>query len=94
MRLTREEMSQVATLAHLAISEDEFEALYDGFNEMLGLVETVRQVDTEGVEPTFYLLPLQNVWRDDEAHQPLTEEDVFNNTAEHEGPYFKVPRIL
>jgi aspartyl/glutamyl-tRNA(Asn/Gln) amidotransferase C subunit len=66
----------------------------DEFNEVLEFVETINNIDTENVEPTYYLLPLQNVWRSDEAHQPLAPEDVFRDTPERDGSYFKVPRIL
>jgi aspartyl-tRNA(Asn)/glutamyl-tRNA(Gln) amidotransferase subunit C len=94
MKLAREEVRQVAVLAHLALDEDEFDELYDEFNEVLEFVETINNIDTENVEPTYYLLPLQNVWRSDEAHQPLAPEDVFRDTPERDDSYFKVPRIL
>ncbi|MEG3068775.1 MAG: Asp-tRNA(Asn)/Glu-tRNA(Gln) amidotransferase subunit GatC [Syntrophaceticus schinkii] len=94
MKLAREEVRQVAVLAHLALDEDEFDELCDEFNEVLEFVETINNIDTENVEPTYYLLPLQNVWRSDEAHQPLALEDVFRDTPERDGSYFKVPRIL
>ncbi|MGB4503647.1 MAG: Asp-tRNA(Asn)/Glu-tRNA(Gln) amidotransferase subunit GatC [Syntrophaceticus sp.] len=94
MKLTREEVRQVAVIARLALDEDEFDELYDEFNEVLEFVETINNIDTENVEPTFYLLPLQNVWRPDEPHQPLAIDDVLLNAPDHDGSFFRVPRIL
>ncbi|HHV35433.1 MAG TPA: Asp-tRNA(Asn)/Glu-tRNA(Gln) amidotransferase subunit GatC [Syntrophomonadaceae bacterium] len=94
MKLTREEVRQVAVLARLALNEEEFNELYGKFNEVLEFVETINNIDTENVEPTYYLMPVQNVWRSDEAHQPLAPEDVFLDAPERDGSFFKVPRIL
>lgn len=94
MKLTQEEVRQVAVLARLALDEDEFGELYDQFNDLLEFVETINNIDTENVEPTYYVLQLQNVWRSDEAHQPLAPDDVFPDTQDCDGSFFKVPRIL
>ncbi len=94
MKLTREEIEQVAELAHIALGEDEIIELHNQFNDFIQFVETINDINTDDVEPTYYLLPLKNVWRPDQHHQPLAPDEVFHNTHEHDGGFFKVPRIL
>ncbi|HHW28858.1 MAG TPA: Asp-tRNA(Asn)/Glu-tRNA(Gln) amidotransferase subunit GatC [Syntrophomonadaceae bacterium] len=95
MALSRKDMEELAVLAQIAFDEEELTDLQGQLNNLLQYVETINEIDTENVEPTFYLLPLQNVWRQDEdGHQPLAPEEVFQNAPEHERGFFKVPRIL
>ena len=95
MALSRKDMEELAVLAQIAFDEEELTDLQGQLNNLLQYVETINEIDTENVEPTFYLLPLQNVWRQDEdGHQRLAPEEVFQNAPEHERGFFKVPRIL
>lgn len=95
MILTREDLKQIAVLAQIALDEAENDKLHSQLNDLLYFVDSIDNIDTEKVEPTFYLLPLQNVWRlDEDGHRPLAPDDVFQNAPEHERGFFKVPRIL
>ncbi|MFY9139855.1 MAG: Asp-tRNA(Asn)/Glu-tRNA(Gln) amidotransferase subunit GatC [Thermacetogeniaceae bacterium] len=95
MVLSRKDMEELAVLAQIALDEEELADLQSQLNNLLRYVETINEIDTENVEPTFYLLPLQNVWRQDEdGRQPLAAEEVFQNALEQERGFFKVPRIL
>ena len=50
--------------------------------------------DTEGVEPTYHVLDLQNVLRDDKAIEGIPQELALKNAKETEDGQFKVPAIM
>lgn len=94
MKLSREEVEHVALLARLALNEEEKERFRIQLSSILEYAESINQLDTENVEPTYHVLPIQNVLRPDETRPTLSREDVFRNAPEREGNYFRVPRIL
>jgi aspartyl-tRNA(Asn)/glutamyl-tRNA(Gln) amidotransferase subunit C len=94
MKLTVKDVEQVAELAKLELTNEEGQSFTQSLNEMIEYMETLKQVDTSKVEPTIYVLPLQNVFRKDELGSCLTREQVLVNTSEEENGCFKVPRII
>ena len=65
MKLTSQEVEKIANLARLGLSEAEKEKFAGQLSSILDYVETLQQVDTEGVEPTAQVTGLENVMRDD-----------------------------
>jgi aspartyl-tRNA(Asn)/glutamyl-tRNA(Gln) amidotransferase subunit C len=51
-------------------------------------------VDTEGIEPTYRVVDLANVFREDVACKSLTQEEALKNAPRRENGYFKSPRIV
>ncbi len=94
MKLSRKEVEHVAMLARLSLRDDEIEEVGAQLSSILEFVEKINRIDTEGVEPTYHVLPIKNVWRQDEQRPPLVQEDTFSNAPQREGSYFRVPRIL
>lgn len=93
-RLTREDVERLARMARLGLTEEEKERLQRELSQILRAFEGLRQVPTEGVEPTAHLVPLQNVLRADEVRPSLPREQVLANAPETRDGFFRVPRIL
>ncbi len=94
MKLSREEVEHVAMLARLALNDREKEEFRAQLSSILEYAEMISCLDTAHVEPTYHVLPLQNVSRPDEAREFLTWQEVLGNAPDRAGGYFKVPRIL
>lgn len=94
MKISPKDVEHVALLGRLALSEEEKENYTRTLNDILGYMELLNRVDTSGVEPTAHVLPLQNVFREDEIKQPLPREEALANAPEAEDGCFKVPRIV
>lgn len=92
--LSEEEVRRVARLARLELDDDEVALFARQLGAILEAFRRLQEVDTEGVDPTFYPLPLQNVLREDEVRPSMPREKVLANAPEREGDYFKVPRIV
>lgn len=89
-----EEVRRVAELARLGLDEYEVDVMAGQLGRILQYMEKLRELDTEGVEPTAHTLPLRNVWREDEPGPTLTTDEALANAPEREGGCFKVPKIV
>lgn len=92
--ITPEEVRHVARLARLELSEEEVARFTRQLGEILQAAKRLQELDTEGVDPTFYPLPLRNVFRPDEVRPSLPRERVLQNAPEVEADMFRVPRII
>ena len=72
-KVTREEVEHIAHLARLQISEEETEEMANTLESILDFAKQ-NDRDTEGIEPTYHVLDLQNVLRDDEAIEGIPQE--------------------
>ena len=73
---------------------DELEKFEDQFNQILNYAEILKQVDTTGIEPSPYVLPTSNVFREDVPQEGLSHEDAMKNAPEEHDGGFKVPRVI
>ncbi len=94
MKVTKEDMENVAVLSRLSIPEAETEEYMQQLSTFLDYVENLKAVDTENVKPTTYALPIQNVFREDVVRSSLSRTAALANPPLQENGYFKVPRVL
>lgn len=94
MVLSAEEVRRVARLARLHLSPEEVERFRVQLSQVLEAAEGLRELDTDGVEPTAHAIPVSNVFRDDERRPSLPRELVLMNAPESVDGLFKVPRIV
>ena len=94
VKITLAEVEHVARLARLALDADEKERMRSQLDAILGYVEQLRRVNTDGVEPTAHVLPLVNVLRDDEVRPSYPVEAMVANAPDVQDGQFRVPRIL
>ena len=92
--ITREDVEHISWLASIKISDEEKEKFVDQFNSILDYFHQLDEVDTEGIEPTYRVVDLANVFRDDVACKSLTQEEALKNAPRRENGYFKSPRIV
>ncbi len=94
MRVTSKDVKRVGVLSALAISEANMDQFIAEFDQTLEYAELLEKVDVTGVQPSPYVLPIKNVFREDIAVPGCEYEDVFKNAAEVHNNGFKVPRVL
>ena len=93
-QLSKKEVEHVAWLAHIELSEEEKTLFTEQFNEILDYFKKIDMVDTEGVEPTYHVLDLKNVYRKDETKPSLSTEEALKNAPKKEKKFLKAPRIV
>jgi len=94
MKISREEVLHIAKLARLSLNEKEIETYSNQLSEILNYVQKLRELNVDHVEPMKHVLNMVNVMREDKELPSLSREEVMANTPEHNGEYFKVPRVL
>ena len=94
MALTREEVLHVAELARLSLGPEEVELFTRQLNDILAYVEKLQELDTSGVAPLAQVIPIFNVFREDEVKEGLTLEEALENAPAREDSNFLVPRII
>ncbi|HDQ05891.1 MAG TPA: Asp-tRNA(Asn)/Glu-tRNA(Gln) amidotransferase subunit GatC [Candidatus Bathyarchaeota archaeon] len=92
--LSKKEVEHIAWLAHIELSDQEKGLFTEQFNEILDYFKKIDEVDTEGVEPTYHVLDLKNVYRKDETEPSLPPEEALRNAPKKENKFIKAPRIV
>jgi aspartyl-tRNA(Asn)/glutamyl-tRNA(Gln) amidotransferase subunit C len=93
-RISREDVQHVARLARLELSDVELERMRVELSNILAFMDTLRSLDTSGVEPTSHAVPLRNVMREDEPRPSFPLDEMLANAPERAGDFFRVPRII
>jgi len=88
------QVEHVAKLARLEVSEDEKAMFARQLSALLTYMDQLKEVDTEGVEPTATVLPTENVWREDAVRPSLPQEQALANAPDQADGFFRVPKIL
>jgi aspartyl-tRNA(Asn)/glutamyl-tRNA(Gln) amidotransferase subunit C len=94
VRLTEAEVDYIANLSRLHLSTAERERAATELSQILGYFEKLKELDTEGVEPTDHVLPVVNVLRPDKTRPCLTTEAALQNAPEQAADMFQVPRVV
>jgi aspartyl-tRNA(Asn)/glutamyl-tRNA(Gln) amidotransferase subunit C len=92
--ITSDDVEHISWLASIKISDEEKEKFVDQFNSILEYFHQLDEVDTEGIEPTYRVVDLVNVFRNDISRKSLTKEEALKNAPRRENGYFKSPRIV
>lgn len=91
MKLTLEQVQNVAALARLGLSTDELERMRDQLSSILASIAKIEELDTDAIPPTAQTIDLIDVVRDDVAEPSLSVDTVFLNTPRHQDGFFVVP---
>ena len=95
MKITREEILHLAKLSNFELEENEIERLGSDLENIIGYISQLNELDTEGVEPTYQVFEMENVWREDEIkEQEATREELLALTSESVQNQIKVPKVL
>ena len=94
MKITPEQVRQVAVLARLEFSAAEEEVLTGQLDSILQYVEKLSQVDTSNVEPLAHAVDIVNAFRDDRVVNQPAPDSLLANAPERERDFFKVPKII
>jgi aspartyl-tRNA(Asn)/glutamyl-tRNA(Gln) amidotransferase subunit C len=94
MRLTADEVRQIAALARVGMTEDDIQRMGEEMSHILENFDVLAQVDTDGVEPTGHSVELTSVMRDDEATESLPIDDMLANAPAREEDLIRVRAVL
>jgi len=93
-KIDQEQVKKVAKLSRLQLTDEEVKEFAGQLSAILDYMEKLNELDTAAVEPLAHCLPINNVFRADEAKESLGTEKTLANAPQRDGDFFKVPKIL
>lgn len=94
MPITPEQVDYVAHLSRLKLTEAEKAKFAGQLDAILGYVEKLNELDTEGVEPMVHGVAAPAPVRRDVAGESLPRREALRNAPESSDGCFRVPRII
>lgn len=94
MSLDPSAVRRIAKLARIRVDEAQVEALRTDLNAILGWIEQLNEVDTEGVAPLTGGTTMALRLRDDAVADGGIAEAVLSNAPDRNGAYFAVPKVV
>ncbi|WP_265570894.1 Asp-tRNA(Asn)/Glu-tRNA(Gln) amidotransferase subunit GatC [Sphingomicrobium nitratireducens] len=94
MSVTLDDVRHIANLARIAMSDEEAAKLLPELNNILGWVEQLGEVDTDGVEPLATVVDMAMRLREDEVTDGNCRDAVLSNAPDAEHGFFAVPKVI
>ncbi|MDO4889545.1 MAG: Asp-tRNA(Asn)/Glu-tRNA(Gln) amidotransferase subunit GatC [Candidatus Saccharibacteria bacterium] len=101
MDITREQIDHLAELSDFKLEEAEKESLRGDLENIIKYISELDSLDTEGIEPTYQVFEMENVWREDEIlpqdadrEKLLKTAPAFHGKEGVEDYQIKVPKVL
>ena len=85
---------KIASLARIARTDAEVEAMAPDLNNILGWIEQLGEVDTAAVEPMTAVIPNTLRLREDAVTDGNVRDAVLKNAPQAEHGFFAVPKVI
>lgn len=92
--ITQKDVHYIAGLSRIHVSEQEEERFAKNMEDILGYIKKLEEVDVSNVPPTSHVLNLENVYREDKAAKPLTQEEALSVSQHKHNGFFQVPKVI
>ena len=87
-------IGDLSRLAKLKFDKETSERMKSDLKTILGFIDRLLELDTEGIEPLVYMSEELNVLRADEISNEVSQENALKNAPQKDSVYFKVPTVL
>lgn len=93
-KISDETIEYVGILAKLELDEEEKEQAKKDMETMLDYIDTLNELDTNGIEPMSHVFPIHNVFREDVVTNGDNHEEMLANAPEQKAQSYKVPKTF
>lgn len=94
MSLMKIDVSHVAKLANLPLTDEEKKTFEKQLEDTLEHIANLQEIDTKNVEPTSQVTGLENVMREDVVRPSLSQKEALANTKDTYKGFIKVKAII
>ena len=94
MSVTSQQVRHIAKLARIGMIDAQIEAMVPELNNILGWVEQLAEVDTDGVEPLTAVIDQKLRLRDDVVNDGNIRDAVLANAPDAQHGFFAVPKVI
>lgn len=94
-QISHDDVQHLAQLSNLQLTDDEASALQIDLENIVGYIQQLDELDTTGVEPTYQVTDLENVWRSDSVdNYGIDKKTLLKIAPATEAEQIKVPKVL
>lgn len=94
MKITVADVEHVARLARLELTNNEKELFAGQMDAILGYVEKLKELNTDGIVPTSHAVPMENAFRADAVTPSIGIEKSLANAPGRSESFFAVPKVI
>lgn len=94
MSIDKAAVARIATLARIEVPDHDLDRLARELSSILGWIEQLGEVDTDGVEPMRSVMPIKAHWRQDQVTDGQRRDDILKNAPSAHDGYFVVPKVV
>jgi aspartyl-tRNA(Asn)/glutamyl-tRNA(Gln) amidotransferase subunit C len=97
MKISKEDVLKVATLANLELSNAEVDTYRSHLDDILTYIDKLNELDTSGIEPLTQVVAAaedDSALREDVIVRADIITEVLQGAPDPEAPYFRVPRVI
>lgn len=94
MKITTEDVKEVAELARLEFVDDEIENFRSQFENILKFISKLDELDIQDIKPTTHVLDVSTPQREDEVKGWIKQDDAMKNAPQPEDGFFGVPKVI
>lgn len=94
MKITIADVEHVARLARLELSDGEKQLFAGQMDAILGYVEKLNELNTDGIQPTSHAVPMENAFREDLTRPSLGTTKALANAPDPVLGFFRVPKVI
>ncbi len=94
MPLNREDVRRISFLARIRIDDTELDSLSVELNNIIGWIEQLSEVDTDGVAPMTSVADMKMAKRTDSVTDGDVLEKVLTNAPDRVGDFYAVPKVV
>ncbi len=94
MEITDELIEYLQQLGRIRLTQEEQEKTKKDLGSILGYIDKLNELDTEGVEPMSHAFGRTNVFREDVVTNDAMVDEVLSNAPEAKDGCFVVPRTV
>lgn len=94
MQIDRDLVMYLEKLGRIELSEEQRTASEKDLQDILTYIDTLNELNTDGVEPASHSFPVANVVRRDEVTNAPQVEAILSNAPEQKDGCFVVPKTV
>jgi len=94
MKISIADVEHVARLARLELDEDEKKLFTVQMDAILGYVDKLKELNTDGILPTSHAVPMENAFREDRPQPSIGVEKALSNAPDRIESFYRVPKVI
>ena len=94
MSIDENTAAKVAKLARIEVESQDLTVLAKEFNDILGFIEQLNEVDVEGIEPMTSVTPQKLIRRSDNVTDGNKQTSVLHNAPISREGFYAVPKVV